>query len=109
MIDDGLAVSLATDMNPGSCYSESIPLLFSLATLYMGLTLEETITGLTLNAAAAIDSAGTIGSIEPGKKADMVVLDAPDYEHLSYHLGVNIVDRVIKAGRTIWKRSRPEF
>ncbi|MBS3787914.1 imidazolonepropionase [Candidatus Bipolaricaulota bacterium] len=109
MIDTGLSVSLATDFNPGSCFSESIPLLFSLATLYMEMTLEETITALTLNAAAAIDRADKIGSIEPGKQADLVILDAPDYKHLSYHIGVNSVARVIKRGETIWKKNRPQF
>jgi len=109
MIDDGLAVSLATDMNPGSCYSESIPLLFSLATLYMGLTVEESITALTLNAAAALGKADETGTIEPGKQADLVILDAPDYQHLSYHIGVNLVDRVVKRGELIWKRTYPDF
>ncbi len=109
MIDHGLPVSLATDLNPGSCYSESIPLLFSLATLYMDLTIEETITALTLNAAAAINRAKQLGTIEPGKQADLVVLNAPDYRHLSYHIGVNSVDRVIKRGKTIWKKDELIF
>lgn len=109
MIDQGLPVSLATDFNPGSCYSESIPLLISLATLYMDMTIEETITALTLNAAAALDRAEMVGSIEPGKQADIVILDAPDYKHLSYHIGVNLVDRVIKGGEAIWKKSSPQF
>ncbi len=101
MIDQDLPVSLATDFNPGSCFSESIPLLISLATLYMGMTVEETITALTLNAAAALDRADQIGSIEKGKRADMIILDAPDYKHLSYHIGVNSVERVIKGGEII--------
>lgn len=109
MIDNGLPISLATDMNPGSCYSESIPLLFSLATLYMGLTVEESITALTLNAAAALGKADKIGTIEPGKQADLVILDAPDYEHLSYHIGVNLVDGVVKRGELIWTRNAPVF
>ncbi|MBS3736897.1 MAG: imidazolonepropionase [Candidatus Bipolaricaulota bacterium] len=109
MIDKGLPVSLATDFNPGSCFSESIPLLISLATLYMDMTVEETITALTLNAAAALDRADQIGSIERGKRADMIILDAPDYKHLSYHIGVNSVERVIKGGETIWKRPGPQF
>ena len=109
MIDRGLQVALATDLNPGSCFSESIPLLFSLAPLYMEMTLEETITALTLNAAAAIDRAGSVGTIEPGKQADLVVLDAPDYRHLSYHIGVNSVARVIKRGETIWEKNQPDF
>ncbi|MFP4201858.1 MAG: imidazolonepropionase [Candidatus Acetothermia bacterium] len=109
MIDAGLSVALATDFNPGSCYSESVPLLISLATLYMGMTLEETITGLTLNAAAALDRADRLGTIEPGKQADLVILDAPDYGHLAYHIGVSSVERVIKKGETIWKKKLPRF
>lgn len=109
MIDNGLAVSIATDLNPGSCYSESVPLLFSLATLYMGLTIEEAITALTLNGAAAVNRADEVGTIEPGKKGDFVILDAPDYEHLSYHIGVSLVDKVVKQGQVIWERSEPGF
>lgn len=109
MIDLGLPVSLATDLNPGSCFSESIPLLFSLSTLYMGMTVEETITALTLNAAAAIDRADQVGTIESGKQGDFIILDAPDYQHLSYHMGVNPVDRVVKGGETIWERNGPNF
>ncbi|MCF7890222.1 imidazolonepropionase [Candidatus Bipolaricaulota bacterium] len=109
MIDKGLPVSLATDFNPGSCYSESIPLLISLSTLYMNMSVEETITALTLNAAAAIDRADTVGSIEPGKQADLIILDAPDYKHLSYNIGVNLVGRVIKEGEEVWKKNYPQF
>ncbi|SJZ68978.1 imidazolonepropionase [Selenihalanaerobacter shriftii] len=101
MIDNGLPVALATDFNPGSCYSESIPLLISLATLYMGLTPEEAITALTINGAAAIDKDLEIGSIEVGKEGDLVILDAPSYNHLAYHIGVNIIERVIKNGEVV--------
>lgn len=101
MIDSGVPVALATDFNPGSCYSESIPLLFSLATLYMGLTPEEAVTALTINAAAAIDREDRIGSIEVGKEGDLIILDAPSYTHLAYHIGVNIVDKVFKKGKLV--------
>ncbi|MFB6291194.1 MAG: imidazolonepropionase [Candidatus Bipolaricaulia bacterium] len=109
MIDENLPVSLATDFNPGSCFSESIPLLISLATLYMSMTLEEAITGLTLNGAAAINKADTVGSVEPGKQADLVILEAPDYRHLSYNIGVNSVGKVLKKGKVIWEKNRPRF
>ncbi len=109
MIDSGLPVSLATDLNPGSCYSESIPLLFALATLYMNMTLNETITALTLNAAGAVGRAEELGTLERGKQADMVILDAPDYEHISYHIGVNSVERTIKKGKVIWKENNPKI
>lgn len=109
MIDRGLPVALATDLNPGSCYSESMPLLFTLATLYMNMTLKETITALTLNAAGAVSRAEELGTIEPGKQADMVILDAPDYEHLSYHIGVNSVERTIKRGEVVWEQNNPKI
>lgn len=75
MIDAGCAVALATDLNPGSCFSGSIPLTFALACIYMQLTIEEAITALTLNGAAALNRADSIGSIEVGKKGDFVVLN----------------------------------
>lgn len=101
MIDEGCAVALASDYNPGSCFTNSIPLLFALATIYMGLTVEEAITALTLNGAAAIGRADRAGSIEPGKQADLVILKYPDYHFLNYHFAVNIVERVVKAGRVV--------
>lgn len=101
MIDNGMPVALATDLNPGSCYSESIPLLFALATLYMELTIEEAVTALTINGAAAIDRAEQVGSLEVGKRGDVVILDAPSYTHLAYHIGVNSVDKVIKSGEIV--------
>ncbi len=101
MIDRGAKVALATDFNPGSCHSESIPLLVALATLYMNMTTEETITALTLNGAAALDRADRIGSIEVGKEADLILLRYPNYHFLPYHFGVNTVERVIKAGKLV--------
>ena len=101
MIDNGLAVALASDLNPGSCYTQSVPLIISLATIYMGLSIEETITALTLNGAAAIDRANSIGSLEAGKQADLILLDAPNYGHLSYHFAMNLVDTVVKKGRIL--------
>lgn len=98
MIDAGCAVALATDMNPGSCFSSSIPLLFSLACIKMKLTPEEALTALTLNGAAALGLANKVGSIDVGKKADMILLRYPSYKFLPYHLGMNVVDTVIKEG-----------
>jgi imidazolonepropionase len=106
MIDHNCAVALATDLNPGSCFSESIPLLFALATLYMGITVEETVTALTLNGAAAIDRANTIGSLDIGKKGDAVILEFPSYRFIPYHIGVNTVEKVIKNGRLVFDRSK---
>jgi len=104
MIDGGCAVALATDFNPGSCFTESIPLLFALATLYMGMTTEETITALTLNGAAALGRTDSIGSLDIGKQADVIVLDAPSYLFLPYHIGVNTVEKVIKRGIRVYER-----
>lgn len=104
MIDNGLAVAVSTDFNPGSCYSNSMPLLIALSTIYMGMTVEETITAITLNAAQAIDRADTIGSLEVGKNGDVIILDAPSYKHLSYHFGVNLVETVVKNGSVIYSK-----
>lgn len=98
MIDAGCAVSLATDLNPGSCFSGSIPLTIALACIYMKLSVEEVITALTLNGAAAINRADTIGSIEVGKKADFAVLDTDNYHFLPYYVGMNCVRATIKEG-----------
>lgn len=79
MIDAGCAVALATDLNPGSCFSGSIPSTFALACIYMKMSIEEAITALTLNGAAALNRADSIGSIEVGKKGDFVVLNTDNY------------------------------
>jgi len=98
MIDSGCAVALATDLNPGSCFSGSIPLTFALACIYMHLTIEEAITALTLNGAAALNRADSIGSIEVGKKGDFVVLNSDNYHFLPYYVGMNCVNTTIKEG-----------
>ncbi|MDO5724913.1 MAG: imidazolonepropionase [Tissierellia bacterium] len=105
MIDQNASVALASDFNPGSCFSNSIPLLFALAGIYMGMSVEESICALTINGAAAIDKAKEIGTLEAGKKADIIFLDAPDYKFLNYNFGVNLVQRVIKSGKTVYQRN----
>ncbi|HUW69548.1 MAG TPA: imidazolonepropionase [bacterium] len=105
MIDMGLAVALATDLNPGSCYSQSIPLSAALAVLYMRMSIEEVLTALTLNGAAAVGLAEDRGSLEPGKLADMIILDAPSYRHLAYNVGMNCVGTVIKRGKVVSVRN----
>ncbi len=97
-INAGCAVALATDLNPGSCFSGSIPLLFALACIQMEMTVEEAITALTLNGAAALGRADIIGSIEVGKQGDFVVLDSSDYRVLPYYIGMNCVNTTIKGG-----------
>lgn len=98
MIDAGCAVALATDLNPGSCFSGSIPLTIALSCIYMGLTIEEVITALTLNGAAALGKAHQTGSIEIGKKGDLVILNSDSYHILPYYVGMNCVDATIKEG-----------
>ena len=98
MIDAGCAVALATDLNPGSCFSGSIPLTFALACIYMKMSIEEAITALTLNGAAALNRADSIGSIEVGKKGDFVVLNTDNYHFLPYYVGMNCVNTTIKGG-----------
>lgn len=101
MIDNNCAVALATDLNPGSCFSNSIPLLIAVSAIQMRLSIEEIITALTINAAAAVNRADSVGSIEVGKKADIIVLEYPSIHFLPYHVGVNIVETVIKNGEVI--------
>ena len=108
MIDHNCAVALATDLNPGSCFSESIPLIFALSTLYMGLTVEETVTALTINGAAAIDRANKIGSIDVGKKGDLIILEYPSYNYIPYHIGVSVVEKVIKDGNLVFDKNDKE-
>ena len=106
MIDSNCAVALATDFNPGSCFTESIPLIFALATLYMGITPEEAVSALTINAAAALDRADTIGSLDVGKSGDLVVLEYPSYKFIAYHIGVSTVEKVVKRGNLVFDREK---
>ncbi len=101
MIDNNCAVALATDLNPGSCFSNSIPLLIAVSAIQMKLSIEEIVTALTINAAAAVNRADSIGSIEVGKKADIIILEYPSIHFLPYHVGVNIVETVIKNGKIV--------
>ena len=104
MIDSGCAVALASDLNPGSCFTNNIPLLVALGCIYMGMTIEEVITALTINGAAAVDRADTIGSLEPGKKADIIFLKFPSIHFMPYHSTINLVETVIKNGETVYHK-----
>jgi len=106
MVEAGCAIALATDCNPGSSPTQSMPAILALATLAMGLTVEEALTAATLNAAAALGLAGETGSLEVGKRADLVVLHEPTYHHLVYHYGVNPVRHVIKSGEVVVRDGR---
>jgi imidazolonepropionase len=101
MIDMGVAVALATDLNPGTCYCESMPFIMALACRHLRMTPAEAIVASTINAAYAVGLGHEVGSLEAGKKADLLVLDIPDYRHLSYRFGTNLVQTVIKAGRVV--------
>lgn len=100
-INAGAAVALATDLNPGSCFSGSIPLTIALACIYMNMTIEETITALTLNGAAALDLAAETGSLETGKSGDIVILEFNNYRMLPYYVGMNCVKTVVSKGRIV--------
>ena len=101
LIEKGAIVSLSTDCNPGSSMTESMQTVVQLATLQMKMTVEESITAATLNGAHSLRLAGETGSIEPGKRADFVLLDAPSYLHLVYHFGVNLVTAVFRDGMRV--------
>ena len=102
----GVPVAVASDANPGTCCTESLASVAAHACLDSWLSVEETLTGMTLNAAASLGLADEVGSLEPGKRADVVLLDAPDDRHLIYHWGVNLVATVVRDGRVAWS-SRP--
>ncbi len=106
MIERGCAVALATDFNPGSCFTESMPLIFALAVFNMEIGIEEAVTAMTLNGAAALDRADTIGSIDPGKQADLIVLEFPSYTFIPYHIGVSTIEKVIKRGTIVFDKTR---
>jgi len=104
MIERGMVVSLSTDCNPGSSFSESLPMIISLAAVQMKLTAAEALSAATVNAAVAVDRGGKIGQLAPGRQADIVVWDMADYRELPYHYGVNLVSKVVKKGKTVVKR-----
>jgi len=101
LIEAGVPVALATDCNPGSSNTESLPTIVQLAVFELVLSIEEALTAVTLNAAASLGLGTEIGSLEPGKRADVVILDEPNLFHLAYHYGVNPVRSVIKSGREV--------
>lgn len=105
LIEAGVPVALATDCNPGSSNTESIPGVITLVVLEMGLTTEEALTAATLNAACSLGLGSEVGSIEVGKRADLLILEAPNLFHLAYHFGINPVGTVIKSGRVVHRQS----
>jgi imidazolonepropionase len=101
----GGLLALATDLNPGTAWCGNMQFAIALACRYMKLTPAQAIAAATINAAAAIGRADRIGSIEPGKQADLIILAIPDYRHLGYRFGTNLVKQVIKKGQVLLTRS----
>jgi imidazolonepropionase len=99
LIEADAMLALATDCNPGTSWNESMQMAVALACRYMGITPAQAIAAATINAAHAIRRSDTIGSIETGKLADMLILSVPDYRHLGYRYGTNLVRQVIKRGQ----------
>jgi imidazolonepropionase len=102
LIERGVRVALASDCNPGTCPTENLPLVGTMACTQMGMLPAEALAALTINAAAAVGRADRLGSLEVGKQADLVILDVPDYRQMFYHFGVSHVWRVIKRGRVVY-------
>ena len=98
IIDAGVPLAIASDFNPGSCMSYSMPMMMTIACTHMSMTPEEALTASTLNGAAALGLSEKLGSIEVGKQADIVLYDIPGYRYLAYHFGTNHVAKVIKHG-----------
>ncbi len=101
MIEEGVVIALSTDCNPGSSYSESMPFMASLAGLELKMTAAEALSAMTVNAACAIDRRGKIGQLQTGLAADMVLWQMNDYREMPYHYAVNLVSRVVKAGKVV--------
>ncbi|MGH2575015.1 MAG: amidohydrolase family protein, partial [Ignavibacteria bacterium] len=101
LIESNIPVALATDFNPGTCMTENIQFIMSLAAQKLKMNTEEIINAVTINGAAALGISDKTGSIEVGKKGDIVIFDMPDYRHLIYHFGVNHLEKVIKNGEVV--------
>jgi imidazolonepropionase len=104
LVDAGAIVALATDFNPGSAYCERLPVAMSLACTQMHLSPSEALAACTVNAAHVLGRADRVGRIAPGYKADVVLLDAPDWRHLAYHFAGTLVGTVVKDGQVAWAR-----
>jgi imidazolonepropionase len=101
LVDAGAALALATDFNPGSAFCESLPLVCSLAATQLRLSPAEALAACTVNAAHVLGRAGTVGRLAPGFRADCVLLDAPDWRYLAYHLGGRVVHTVVLGGQAV--------
>jgi imidazolonepropionase len=104
MIEKGVVVALATDLNPGSSMTESLPLMMTMGCTLFKMTPKEVIQATTVYAAKSMGRENEIGSLEIGKQADILVLDIPNYRYLPYHFGVDHAEIVIKKGRIVYRR-----
>lgn len=101
LLDAGVALALSTDINPGSAPCPSMPLVMAIACRYQKLLPAEAMNASTINAAHAVNLGDRLGSIEVGKQADLLIVDTPDYRHLAYQFGGNLVEQVIKRGQVV--------
>jgi imidazolonepropionase len=101
LVDQGAVLALATDFNPGSSFCDSLPLVMSLACMQLGLTPAEALSACTVNAAWVLGRAGRLGRIAPGYDGDVVILEADDWRHVSYHLGGRVAASVFKRGELL--------
>jgi imidazolonepropionase len=108
LIGENVAVAIASDFNPGTCPCESVAAMIPIACLLCGLTPDEGIVAATINAAAALGRADRLGSLEPGKQADLAIFDVPDRRHLAYRFGTNHCRTVVKAGRVVVRDGQRE-
>ena len=104
LLNAGAVVALATDFNPGSAFCESLPVVMTLACTQMGMTPAEALGACTVNGAHVLGRAGRVGRLAPGYAADIVLLDAPDWRHVAYHLGGELVAAVVEEGQVVWER-----
>jgi imidazolonepropionase len=104
LVDAGAAVALASDFNPGSAYCESLPLVCSLACTQLRLTPGEALSACTVNAAHVLGRAHRKGRLAPGYDADILLLEAPDWRYLAYHLAGDVVAAVLVEGERVFAR-----
>lgn len=109
LIDQGVAVAIATNYNPETCPTHNMQMIISLACSKMNMTAAEAISAATINGAHALAMGHQIGSLEVGKQADVVILDVPDYREIPYHFGVNLVRTTIKKGRPIYQAAEVQW
>jgi len=102
LVDSGAAVALSTDFNPGTSPTLNMSFVISLAVIYMGMTIEESLVAATINGAWALDRGERLGSIEVGKQADLAIFDVADYREIPYYFAMNPVARVIKKGNVVY-------